>query len=547
MCGFLIHSLKNNIKPSESLQLRGPDSFQEILFNNLIFKHWRLTIVGNNDFGSQPKFNQKLIMLFNGEIFNYKFLAKKFNLSKKSHFSDTECIFELFNKYKNYDDFIKLFNGHFSVVLYVKKDDSFVFFRDQMGVKPLYFFNKSKSIFLCSDLRTLVNFKKEKISKENFFEDLVFGGQTGERTSFSNIYSSLPGFLYLFKNGILKKKKIVSNLNFKTNSIEKIIEKNVKLQYQTDVHSAILVSSGIDSRIIKKKINEIGKIDSYTLFSKKLGLDSEDINNDYDTHKINVDPYINDIFFIKCLKAYSGIPAHDNFFALSYIYKSLSDKILKKENKKLKICYTGEGADEYFGGYGRYRAIAGYLGKKINKNDFIWISSLKKISKNWLYLMNSRLNVEELQWLQKHKKIDDIIEMHLQDYKINSKRDLLDEMKNYDQNTNLIYALKKQDISGMMSSVEVRVPFINQDFFNLSQKKKLVEIKKNITKNKLRKIAKKLNIMQNKKIGFPIRSIKNQYLNIPINNNIYFKKILGKMPDRIKSSITWANILNELE
>ena len=137
--------------------------------------------------------------------------------------------------------------------------------------------------------------------------------------------------------------------------------------------------------------------------------------------------------------------------------------------------------------------------------------------------------------------------MHLQDYKINSKRDLLDEMKNYDQNTNLIYALKKQDISGMMSSVEVRVPFINQDFFNLSQKKNLVEIKKNITKNKLRKIAKKLNIMQNKKIGFPIRSIKNQYLNIPINNNIYFKKILGKMPNRIKSSITWANILNELE
>ena len=61
-----------------------------------------------------------------------------------------------------------------------------------------------------------------------------------------------------------------------------------------------MVSSGIDSRIIKKKINEIGKIDSYTLFSKKLGLDSEDINNDYDTHKINVDPYINDIFFIKC-------------------------------------------------------------------------------------------------------------------------------------------------------------------------------------------------------------------------------------------------------
>ena len=235
-------------------------------------------------------------------------------------------------------------------------------------------------------------------------------------------------------------------------------------------------------------------------------------------------------------------------FLLYHTYTNLFQiKYSKKKNKKLKICYTGEGADEYFGGYGRYRAIAGYLDKKICRNDFVWISTLKKISPNWLYLMNSRLNIEELQWLQKHKKLDDIIEMHLQDYKIGSKRDLLDEMKNYDQNTNLIYALKKQDISGMMSSVEVRIPFINQDFYHLSQKKNLVEIKKNITKNKLRKIAKKLNIMQNKKIGFPIKNIKNLHLNVPINHNVYFKKISEQIPSRIKSSIAWTNIINDFE
>ena len=547
MCGFLIHPVNEKITPSESLRLRGPDFFQEIIFKNLIFKHWRLAIVGDNEFGTQPKYNNDFVMVFNGEIYNYRFLAKKFNLSKKSFLSDTECVFELFEKFKNYMDFIKLFNGHFSIVLYIKKRNTFIFLKDQMGVKPLFFFQKKKNIFLCSDLRTLVNFVKEKISKENFFEDLIFGGQTGERTSFNSIYSSLPGFIYSFKEGALKKERIEKFFIPKNYSLEKIIEKNIKLQFQNNVYSALLVSSGIDSRIIKTKIKSIGKIDSYTLFSKKLGLDKEDINNDLDTIKINVDSYINKDFFIKSLKAYCGIPAHDNFFALSLIYKYLSDKIYKLKKARLKVCYTGEGADEYFGGYGRYRALANYLNNTCSEIESNWISSLKKISPNWIYLMNSRLNVNELGWLHKHINLEDVIEMHLQDYKKNTKKNLLDEMANYDQNTNLIYSLKKQDVSGMMSSVEVRVPFVNQDLFTISNMKGLVEIKNNITKNKLRKIAKKLKINQNKKIGFPVNNVQNFYTNVNESNNFYFKKIHKKIPNRIKSTIVWTNIINDFK
>ena len=545
MCGFLIHPTNEKITPSESLRLRGPDFFQEILFKNLTFKHWRLTIVGNNKFGNQPKHNKDFVMVFNGEIYNYKSLAKKFNLSKKSYLSDTECIFELFEKFKNYMEFIKLFNGHFSIVLYIKNNNTFLFLKDQMGVKPLFFYKQNRNIFLCSDLRTLVNFKKEKISVPNFYEDLVFGGQTGERTSFNSIYSSLPGFIYSFKEGVLKKERIEKFFIPKKYSLEEIIEKNIKLQFQNNVYSALLVSSGIDSRILKSKIKDIGKIDSYTLVSKKLGLDKEDINDDLDTFKINVDSYINKNFFIRSLKAYSGIPAHDNFFALSFIYKSLSDKIYKSKKVRLKVCFTGEGADEYFGGYGRYRALANYLNNTCSVIDSNWISKLKKISPNWIYLMNSRLNVNELEWLQKHINLESVIAMHLQDYQINTKKNLLDEMANYDQNTNLIYSLKKQDISGMMSSVEVRVPFVNQDLFTISKMKGLVEVKNNVTKNKLRKIAKKLNINQNKKIGFPTNNIQNFYKNINETKNIYFKKIYQKMPNRIKSSIVWTNIIND--
>lgn len=503
MCGFLINNIDLTVIPSSSLLSRGPDQYGEIVLNGLRLRHYRLSIVGL-DSGLQPSQSQKSVLLFNGEIYNFKELARDYSLSTQALESDTYCLHELIDKIGLINALNSL-KGHFAYFYFDSVTDKAYFGRDQMGVKPLYFYIQENGLIITSDIQTVVNNSNASICQEAALEAIIFGGHTGENTLYEEIKSALPGAIYEY-NGECKTIEIFDFLSEKTDqnlieaNLEQVIVESIRLQSDLEVLGVCMVSSGIDSRILKSELQVEDNLYFVTAKSKDFNLLEEDINNDGDTVALDISVESSTINFIAMLKAYGTVPAHNNYFTSCLMYNKLRNYGLF--SSPVKVALTGEGADEYFGGYGRYRTLARYLAGE----DSEWINVLKLVSNSWLFLMNSRINHQSLFWLKSRGvDIDKIIQRHIKPLK---RIDMFSPpsialLSRYDVQTNLKYGLHKQDVAGMLSSVEVRVPFVIQDIHKLGKDGDLASSSGSISKLYLREIAVKRGIRQNKKIGFP--------------------------------------------
>ena len=139
VAGYLSPIFKNNseivAKMLSVTRYRGPDEVKVIAYENNSFGTNRLSIE-NIQFGQQPIETKKFIAGFNGEIFNYKSLIKKYNLFVKSN-SEISVILSLFEKFN--ENFVNLLDGQFAIYIYDKKKKKCFFFRDIFGIRPLFF------------------------------------------------------------------------------------------------------------------------------------------------------------------------------------------------------------------------------------------------------------------------------------------------------------------------------------------------------------------------------------------------------------------------
>jgi asparagine synthase (glutamine-hydrolysing) len=505
MCGFLVNSTDLVILPSKSLLARGPDEQGSVVADKLQLRNFRLSIVGL-DAGIQPSSSEKSIFLFNGEIYNFKKLAERYQLSPKAALSDTVCVHELIDLIGLHEA-IRHLIGHYAFFYHDKIAAKGYFSRDAMGVKPLFYYLQNDRLIVSSDILTIVSGTDQKILPEAALEALIFGGHTGETTLYTNISATLPGRIYCFDT-VSHKLHIeeVFETNFgaeKQYELKSLITESIEEQSNIDVPGVCLVSSGIDSRIVKKVALPRNNLIAVTAASPDLDLLQEDINTDQDTVKVNVSAEYSVLSFDYMLRAYGTVPAHNNFFALCMMYHEIAKSKLHNSPLPIKVAITGEGADEYFGGYGRYKQLKSFLNG--NKSD--WISELQALSGFWLYLMNTRINHTSLAWLKERGvNIDQITKKHIHaipDFDATEKPSI-QQLSAYDIRTNLLYGLHKQDLAGMLSSIEVRVPFLNQNLHFLARNGSLADSSEIVTKLKLRVIAEELDIHQKVKIGFPV-------------------------------------------
>ena len=143
MCGILgiyskrIIDKKLFSKSLNSLKYRGPDETKKINKTNFAIGFNRLSIIGVNNYHSvQPIENKDYILTFNGEIYNYKDLAKKLNLNKSESKSDTFVLSKLIDKYGEID-FIKYVEGMFVISIYSKKNNKIYIYRDRIGERNI--------------------------------------------------------------------------------------------------------------------------------------------------------------------------------------------------------------------------------------------------------------------------------------------------------------------------------------------------------------------------------------------------------------------------
>jgi asparagine synthetase B (glutamine-hydrolysing) len=273
-------------------------------------------------------------------------------------------------------------------------------------------------------------------------------------------------------------------------------------QAKTEVPTACLVSSGIDSNIIKQLIPKTEPIYFVCAVSDDLAFNKNDINKDEDTILLPIKGESEFQDFREWILAYGTVPAHNNYFALCILYREISADSSLNKPRRIKVALTGEGADEYFGGYGRYKELKKYLAGR----DSIWINTLKSLSDQWVFLMNTRLHHSSLCWLKENGvNIDSVVKSHVSDTSCNLNENIsLKLMSQYDIQTNLRYGLHKQDISGMLSSIEVRVPMVTQQLHNKAYDGSMANATPILSKLRLQTIAKRLGIEQPKKIGFPV-------------------------------------------
>src|SRR5688572_7076714 len=161
MCGitgFVSEHLDKEIlaRMTRRLQHRGPDA--EGLYYDPAKKiglgHRRLSILDLSSNANQPFYShdRRYVMVFNGEVYNFKEIASKYNIHPSTH-SDTEIILEAFCKAG--PECVKDFNGMFTIAIWDTVEERLFLFRDRVGVKPLYYYLGEDSIVFASELKAL--------------------------------------------------------------------------------------------------------------------------------------------------------------------------------------------------------------------------------------------------------------------------------------------------------------------------------------------------------------------------------------------------------
>ncbi|MDA7587010.1 asparagine synthase (glutamine-hydrolyzing) [Alphaproteobacteria bacterium] len=365
-------------KLRHDLRHRGPDCGGYWIDTNSMLSicHQRLSIVDLSRAGSQPmcSIDGRLVISFNGEIYNHLELRKRLLTKKNALFrgrSDTEVFLEYISAF-GLKTALEDARGAYAFSLYDRKTGFLSLVRDPFGEKPLYFYHDSQSLVFASDLRCFRHFDFVDLAIDSWSlnDFLEFGYIHAPKTIFENIFKILPGNCVTFT---LSPKKIakVSSYSFRPiverdrhanasldeslNRLDRAIENSVKNQSNADVEVGCYLSGGVDSSLIAAYLqsNSIKKVKTFTIKFENLAYDesknaaevSHFLGTEHQTIRLSEKNLIDDL-------TGEGL-IYDEPFSDSSGHSFLA----KNVSKSVKCCLSGDGADELFGGYPGYWKI----------------------------------------------------------------------------------------------------------------------------------------------------------------------------------------------
>ena len=461
----------------------------------------------------------------------------------------------------------------FAFCIFDKKKNKLFIARDHFGIKPLYYYKNDKVILFGSEFKSFLahpDFKKE-LNKEMLGAYLTFSFTPGEKTFFKDVYK-LPAGHYMIIDIKTMDHKIdrYFKLSFsKTNeSFEEVVEDisevmkdSVRHHLISDVEVGSFLSSGVDSSYLvslarpdktytvgytNKKYSEI---DNARNLCNKLG-----INNT--SSIITKEEYmkaIPDVFY------HMDEPTTDACSIAVYFLSKLA-------SQDVKVVLSGEGADEFFGGYNSYddhpytklplfiRKTVASICKILPKNKYTRYLIRRGMSLEESYVsINRNFYDDELDDVLKYKnylKNKDITKDTFLEYKDENElnKKLAIDIK-YWLTDNILNIVDKMT---MAFSIESRVPFTDKEVFEISRKlNKDYKVRNGMTKAALREAAKKdipNESYKKKKLGFPVpirewikdddfyQEIENTF-NMPIADEIFNKNYILKLLKEHKDGV----------
>lgn len=356
MCGIAgsYNKVLDFEKSKMALERRGPDSFNTVELDKINFCQARLTIVGDDKNGVQPCLKDGSVMVFNGEIYNYKELTKEFGFDSCS--SDTDLLFALINRF-DIRSILPLIRGMFAIAYYYK--GKLYLTRDRFGQKPLYYQIENDSLVFSSSLKD-PNFSHSELDNVSIDSFLRFGYVKSPNTIFKSIKKLSPNELLVFDG-----KNVVSeSYSLRVRYSEKFLDS--KIVNKADVDVGAFLSYGIDSGIVKTQILNDQKTPFFTLNgSESLDRESnlvirENATLDINTVKLDYNSQSIDEFSSKLSE-----PISDKAII------GLNALCLAAKEKNLRCILTGDGGDEFFSGYKHHRLL--WLYEFANKYKFLWL------------------------------------------------------------------------------------------------------------------------------------------------------------------------------
>ena len=514
MCGIAgFIGFDNNLelanKANTIQKHRGPDNQSVWSDSYIALAHQRLSIIDLSERSNQPFIKRTFIIVFNGEIYNYKELQKQFLENVEfSTTSDTEVVLEMYAKFG--EQCLNHFIGMFSFAIYDKTNSDLFAARDHFGIKPFFYTKTSSGFAFASELKTLTKvpgFDKQ-INMKTLVECLNYVWVPGNNTMFQNCFKLPPAhYLKIDKNKNISLTKYWElTENIKTfdeethcKNLKKSLEETIDRHMVADVPISTFLSGGLDSSLISVMCHSRNpKLSTYTIASEKKDKKIESMPDDekyasilakkfnFDHNEIVINADI--VKKLPEMVYYLDEPIGDPAAINTYL-------ICKAANEKgVKVLLSGMGADEIFFGYRRMKATlmaqsykkkplilrniiqlvvkmlpVRFLGKGLRisrwAKKFISFASLPI---DEAYRMSySYYNPTELKKITNNKHnqlVDSIVQEHSALFNSKYKNDDLNKMCNTDINMFMVgLNLTYSDRASMAASVEVRVPFIDKE------------------------------------------------------------------------------------
>ena len=356
----------------KQLKHRGPDESvsQRIESHQLGIGMTRLAIVDVQN-GHQPYFNESgsILAVFNGEIYNH--LPLRDHLQERGHAfnstADGETIVHLYEEYG--DDFVRHLEGMFAVALFDTEKRKLLLARDRFGEKPLFYVHIDNGLIFASNLeaiRKLLPRTEIALDPEGMSIASRLGAIPAPLTVWRGIQKLEPGSTLKLHEGELSKDFYWSPLGASRTSkdtlgrdkrveaLEALLASSVCTRIPDEVPFGVFLSGGIDSALVAKFAADCrAGVPAFTMRFKDAHLDESNLAEST-SNALNLDLEIIDFCDDDVAALWTNLGQwmdEPNFDSSIFATKHLSDQAAKK----IRVALTGDGGDELFGGYPKYK------------------------------------------------------------------------------------------------------------------------------------------------------------------------------------------------
>ncbi len=369
ICGFNWHDEGLIVAMNDTLAHRGPDQQGTFLHDTVSLGFRRLSIIDLSEHGNQPMFNedQSVCLVFNGEIYNYQELRKEL-ISRGHTFrsqADSEVILHAYEEYGR--ECVHRLRGMFAFAVYDLKRKILFLARDRIGIKPLYYYHKDGKFIFASEIKAILQDRSvvREVNDQAIYDYLGFEFVPAPQTMFRHINKLPSGHYLVAENGKVEIERywdLTMATTPTTLSYGEAVERQkellgeaIKSHLVSDVPLGVFLSGGLDSSsivaLMRRHISgpirtftigyhdkSFSELDYAAIVAKHCGTEHQvlmldDIRPEYVEKTLyHLDEPMTDL---------STVPLY---------------LLCKQAREHVAVCLSGEGADESYAGYDRFKA-----------------------------------------------------------------------------------------------------------------------------------------------------------------------------------------------